>query len=484
MRPPSDRRALRLAPLSPIHVGTGNDLDWMRALVTPKDRLLHRFDPRGLPLKPEQLRSFEALGQAALHDAVADPVGFIGRAQQQLKAVEREIRAGATSRSGVLCRLAERLESMTGTTRGAARAPRDVAQTLAVAEMVFDLRSGLPILPGSGLKGALRTAALAALETNGRTDQEGVAYEKSLGFPGFAEDPFSHVAVDDVRFGPTARSAVLVARNVKRRPRDDRPTSSLPVNVVALLPGGIPGALELRLVPRGGNTTGSQPVLDDLLDQCHRFHRDLWSAQKADLDRHASEWWMQAMNHLVNQAGPDERCALVRIGKFGTAESKTTSARAIRVRAPKSESHKLPEGTTFWLAGDHDDRRGIPFGWALLEWGDGKSLAAELAEKFQSEKPWADVTLPASFGTAVAATGSTLSIPLGHSGEEIARMEALLVQNKLSEDFLKSVIRRAGDFPDSADRVAIRDWIAPRLAQLVRQSFRRAPIEAALKKLG
>ncbi|TXG83035.1 MAG: hypothetical protein E6R12_09865 [Sphingomonadales bacterium] len=459
-----ERLPLRLIPLSPIHVGTGEVLNWTEAVVDAEHRQILRFRPEDLAagLPASERAKLDKLGEYALRDDF-EVARFIGQAQQFLKSNIRQLRRISYSRSAITADLARDLDSRTGVSRSAT-ANCGTVQALEISEAMLDPRSGRPMLAGSGIKGALKTAWLD--------------YISPRQLPGFHEDPFSQIMLEDFISGPAASTAILIANNVKRRPRavGSAAPPSLPVKVVAIVPGPhavFSGALRVRIRQSTTGPTVIRPA--ELLKHCHDFHSALWRFHLPYMAHHAPSWWLQAIDSLLNE-GPRSDLALVRVGKFCTAEAKR-----IRVRVSRSEHRDLGAGTTFWMAGDSEPRNRLPFGWALLLWG--ATPAPSIIERIATEHPWQTllsraVTTPAGDEQAVAEqpTDDAALHP------ELRNMQALFSQGSLHENYLKNELKRAQNY-DSEKRSAVRDWVQQHYKQVVPQKFKHKPIEDLLARL-
>ena len=456
-----DRRPVRLTPLSPIHIGTGDDLDWTSCVLDKKNKQIVAFDSRNLALNEPDRRKLAALGEMALGEQF-NPADFVRKAQQFFKGhVEAALRARSAT-FAVMPEVLNKLDQLTGV--GWPRADHAAVQAMNIARAAVDPRTGRPMIPGSGVKGALRTSWV--YHNNGEPKGK------------FQDDPFSQVAVEDFISAAPLRSAIVHARNVSRA--KDRENENLALRLEAIVPGEATffrGAFR-RLV-RNPDAHGFS--LEELLTTTQKFHRGHWDEQLPQMRSRADPWWIEAMEQLVEKL--TDKAILVRIGKLCTAESKTVNDRKITVRISRAQTEKLTHGTTFWLAGDEKDPKGLPFGWALLEPEHDCGHAQELLAAFKANGPWLclDLVETAPIGSSrnVAATVVVLT-----PGETIIQdLRTKFDARQLSEDYLKSAVNQAVKLESSDERQAVRTWIEAHYKEVVRQAFRHKNFEAFLSKL-
>jgi CRISPR-associated protein Csm5 len=465
-----DRRPVRLTPLSPIHIGTGDDLDWTSCVLDKAGKQIVAFDSRRLDLNERDRCKLDALSGKALGDQF-DPANFVREAQQFFKGqAEAALRAQCAT-FAVMPRVLDKLDQLTG--KGLFGTDRKVVQMMNIARAAADPRTGRPMIPGSGVKGVLRTSWVdGMLHTSWVDSTKGEPKGK------FQDDPFSQIAVEDFVSAAPVRSAIIHARNVSRA--EDRENENLALRLEAIVPGeatSFRGAF--RRLDRNLGVPGFS--LEELLAATQKFHRGHWDEQSPQMRSRADPWWMEAMERLVGKL--NDEAILIRIGKLCTAESKTVKNREITVRISRSKTEERLDGTTFWLAGDEGKSKGLPFGWALLEPEHDCGRAQELLAAFKANGPWRCLdlveTAPVGSSRNVAAAVTVLT-----PGKTIIRdLQTKLGAGHLSEDYLKSAINQAVKLESSAERQAVRTWIEAHYREVVRQAFRHKNFQAFLSKL-
>ena len=461
-----DRHEFRLTPLSPIHIGTGDDLDWTRCVLDKKNNQVIAFDSHQLRLGNEAQKTLAKLGERAL--GVTHVSQFMREAQQFFKQQIVAAQQAQIASYAIMPKLIERLDQLTGTI--GTRNDRDVAQEMNIARAAYDPRRGLPFVPGSGIKGALRTGWVYKNggEPNGK----------------FAKDPFSQIAVEDFMPQKSMRTAIVLAQNMKRNASKPVATKGIPLRVEVILPGSdvaFDGAI--RSMKRNREIYHFNHL--ELLAIVHSFHLHHWEEQLPEMEKRADKWWIQAMTALVKNL--NGKAVLVRLGKFCTAESKTRADREISVKVSKSRYEIQSHGTTFWLASDEGENKGIPFGWALLEPRGEKSIAADLLEDFLAYEPWKNLKLPAPLIVRREPEPIHLAIMPEVAlslGEAMVRdLQAKFKSGQLNSEYLKSSATRATGFPDGGERRKVGEWLEEHYSKVEKRTFKHEPFKALLRKL-
>ncbi|MCS6987684.1 MAG: RAMP superfamily CRISPR-associated protein [Sphingomonadaceae bacterium] len=386
MTRPLVRHPVVLTPLSPIHIGSGEELDWTRAVPDPARSQLMVFDPLRLTLTDQALNQMEQVIQGGQADSVI-------RLQRILSANFRLLEQGEVGRLDLTQTEYGRIRDRFGRNVQANQpGAGQVANEIAIARHALT-PEGQPYVPGSSLKGALRTAEVARRDGAPRgegprpvdetTDRGKPVWhdpaDRLLGR--FADSPFARLFVSDLVPAQRFRGLVAEVRNERRRPVEGRGPKGVPVRV-ELIPPFIAGALRGDIREHGvrGEKDRDQKFLavGDLLRTAHAFHLRLFDFFKGELeraDRNLPPGWLGAVRQLlaeeaVASAIREGRAALVRLGKFCSAESKTVEWRAVRIpQAARTGGQEwVLHPYTLWLA-DLGAYR-LPLGWALIELAD------------------------------------------------------------------------------------------------------------------
>lgn len=400
---------LAVTTLGPVHVGTGDDYDPTGYVV--QDRTLYVFDPAraARTLAPDELeRLGQTVGGAAGADMLRKVQAFVhDNAAALVAAASHAIPVAegvAALYAGRVGRVAQREES-----------GRQILNKLGIARTFANPHDHRPILPGSSLKGAIRTALLDAVNDGQRLEPaekslldsprpgEQARAHRSLQQrlfdyrPGkFELDPMRLVQLSDAGYKDEdglPGTEVLFAVNRKKEAvfKDGQELLSqaergnlyqILESVPALRYRAFTGQLNIQRVEEATAAEGKLPRRDlrwtaaHVVAACNRFYRPLFEEDTEQLRERGflAENWAEVIERL--RPGIEERLErgeafLLRVGRHSGAEALTLDGvRHVRImRGRGEEAAYLPHAKTWWLAtGDTDDRRYlVPYGWVLVE---------------------------------------------------------------------------------------------------------------------
>jgi len=364
-----ERYRLRLEPLSPIHIGSGEAIEPHEYVLEPRGDggVLSVLD---MPALLTDLGDRERASFMAAVDT------------SRLTAVRRWIQDHADPKRHARCRV-----SVAPGVFGAIRQHIDDPRRAGEIELLTrDAASGLAVLPGSSIKGAVRTAIvdtlaredsdqgklLAVCERGGR--RAGANFEATvLGhaedrhgrtFANLNRDPLRQVAFSDLQL---PRDSSYITRVKIRRQAGDISDAD-PSGIViyrevtwgAVLGQDVVFDGECRFFPglNDRNVMGSDKVLPRHIDVvelcrcCNAFYRPrLEQEAETFLD---SQWRDRLLQELQPLADDDRRTCLIRLGRHSHFE-------CVTVGAPFH--HPPPKG--FGKTRSYD-RGVLPLGWARL----------------------------------------------------------------------------------------------------------------------
>ncbi|MBU0698717.1 MAG: type III-A CRISPR-associated RAMP protein Csm5 [Proteobacteria bacterium] len=245
-----------------------------------------------------------------------------------------------------------------------------------------------PYIPGSAIKGALRTAYLNTMAKmkkvpTPRGKSAAKDLEKTLLDGGaFETDPFRLVKISDFRPIGEIRTKIVYAVNEKKKPSKFEARG--PYQILEVVQ---PGALfegEIAVdTPQTKECIKTPVSIQKLLDSCTQFFR---KEKKREDD---------ALNQIQIsgvQVSENEDAVLIRLGRHSGAESMTIEGhRNIKIMTGRGQRDRYENhATTFWLASDEQKptvKENLhPFGWAEM----GK-VNAFLAKEFKEKKKgWED----------------------------------------------------------------------------------------------
>ena len=387
-------RKLWITPLSPVHMGT--DEDYVPTGYVIDDGALHEFDHRALENLPvaERHKLDGMLAGKANTEMLKRVQAFFHHNREWL------IPAAVN-----LVPVSEEMEKLYKARVGkAANIERDGKQVLHALEI--ERAAYHPVdrrlyLPGTGLKGAIRTALLDAVnagqdtrhgERNRDLQQRLFRYTMR----DLYKDPMRLVQVGDCawRAEDALNSAeILFAVNRKKRPVRKNgellASQAEKQNLHQLLECATP----FRFRAFQGHLNIAEPVgvegredalpelrfsFGEIATACNRYFRPIFERETRLLRErgYLDSRWRETVERLLGDEDLARRLAandafLLRVGRHSGAESVTLNGvRSIKIMQGKGEKPSWEEEPkTLWLAtADQQDQRYLrPFGWLLVE---------------------------------------------------------------------------------------------------------------------
>jgi len=394
-----ESRRLLISTLSPVHVGCGEDYDPTRYVI--EDDTLYEFEPGAA------LAMLNAQDRDQLLKIVSSPAN--DRMLQQVQAFfyhhRQTLIPTASRRVPVGPKMVAFYQKRIGKTVQLEGDGSQLLNRLEIERTFFNPANGVPVLPGSSLKGALRTALLDGLN-HGQplvSDQErSLALQQRLfRYNRFEQDPMRLVHLMDAAFEDEADAGSELRFAVNRRRKAPKPgensaQSQAEQRGLYRLLECVPAA---RFRVFAGRLTVQQ--VDDIHDErsrlpalplrwntrqiaaaCNRFYRPQLETELKQMQErgYLDGNWVALLGRLL--AGPvGERlnrneAFLLRVGRHSGAESVTLDGvRNIKILLDKDKEtgkqrfEYRATGTSWWLsASDIQDRAGmLPFGWLLVE---------------------------------------------------------------------------------------------------------------------
>ncbi len=400
---------LAITPLSPVHLGTGQDYEPTGYVIA--DGALFEFDGlAALDALPETER--QQLGK--ILDGAPTPAmlrqvqSFFYRNRERLIAVSRRVvRINPSMEAFYQDRVGQVAQHETG--------GREVQNRLEIERTAFNPVSGAPILPGSGLKGAIRTALLDH-ENDGRSLPSDLRGDRGANLKlqqalfhyrasKFESDPMRLVRLADAAAAQPDELSTQVhfAVNRKKQPVtvggrlvDSQAEQKGLYQLLECLPPLTPWAFrgQISIQDSAGVQSEHWPDsrlrfdLTDIAAACNRFYRPILDREIELLHERGflDSAWADAVGRLLTgplAASMDaSRAFLLRVGRHSGAESVTLNGvRDIKIMKGRGEPPEyLPYAKTLWLAADEPgQQRGLlPFGWLLIEAFQGEESLPEL----------------------------------------------------------------------------------------------------------
>lgn len=397
---------LSISTLSPVHVGCGEDYEPTNYVIDGET--LYAFDAARL-LASLNDKQREDLNRALDdRDPMLATQRFFYRHQDAAKAI-------ASHSTPVAKAAAQFYAKRIGQVANREDSGGKVINKLEIARTAFNPMNGLPILPGSSLKGAMRTAVLEALrQLQGHarfplSDQDAKNFsaaskaanmmEKDLMDGAFQTDPMRLVKLSDAEFQPGSYKArngkgeeisierkarsILFQANRKKRPNQFESRASIET-LVECIPAGQPRAFHASLnierkARQGQGTPNTQLDWAVLAKACNAFYlaRLEEELQVIETNQYATETWLKnargriAPGGIWGKAIAEGKGFMLRVGRHSGAESVTVDApRKIKIRGAKDQPPAWKDhATTLWLAASETGiKTGMwPFGWVFVQ---------------------------------------------------------------------------------------------------------------------
>ncbi|MCX7988450.1 MAG: type III-A CRISPR-associated RAMP protein Csm5 [Thermodesulfovibrio sp.] len=239
-----------------------------------------------------------------------------------------------------------------------------------IPKTFYNLYSGLPIIPGTSIKGSIRTAYVEGLlkEKGDIKNYRGQRYneiEEDLLRGKIKTDPFKLLKVSDFEPEDKIETEIIFQLNVRKLNNISRETLSVPIEVIPknnVFKGTI--SIEKPL-PRSG--IKRELELMDILSKTHYHYAGIFT-REIDLKKVKGFSLPEISNFKENFR---KKYFLLRIGKHSGAEAVTWEGlRQIKVRTREGR-RTMESPTTIWLASKQKKPSNLtqtmPFGWTVLE---------------------------------------------------------------------------------------------------------------------
>ncbi|MDR0736260.1 MAG: type III-A CRISPR-associated RAMP protein Csm5, partial [Zoogloeaceae bacterium] len=383
------RQKVALTPLSPIHVGCGEDFEPTNYLIDAEQELLYGFDPSQAILSEALAKKLAELGEKGNWLAIQE---FFREHQEHFKPLAHVLIPVA---GGVAADYRKNI----GKVANVEADGRQVINRLSIERHIHSRNT--PYIPGSSLKGVLRTAWMDRLnDKQPVTDKDekinSTKLARRLLKGDFATSPLRLLKVGDLMPVGEMDKSILYAVNRYKRPKADadKKPRGITIRKECILPGqyrtlmgeitiqslGGKGILnsEKRNVPQ----QDMHPNLVQIAKDCNAYHLPRLCAELAEMDETGlvNPDWKSAIERLLKESTLADRlesgqAMLVRIGRYSGAENKTLSEVAdIKIMLGKDETGRQQheyrhKTTTYWLSAQtaDDQKHMLPFGWAILE---------------------------------------------------------------------------------------------------------------------
>ena len=412
---------LALTTLSPIHIGCGEDFDPTNYVID--DGVLYGFDPSRAVLNELQTsRLTDAANRASL-------LGI----QKFFKDHVQIFKAQADTLIPVSSGVATVYEQRVGRAANVEASGNQVFNQLFIERTMHTGRQSQPYIPGSSFKGAIRTAMLDHLNLERRPSRDDNVQKgtpkleaRLLGHGDepnkFERSPLRLLKVADLmpvtHTEPARRVMFGVNRKKKQVPKDgiELQPKDIAARKECILHGQyrafVADAVLASLSPHTDSKTTPAPELrpadfKTIAKQSNNYNQVRLRREMGVLDccGLVNPAWKRSIELLMAGALGKKLISgdafLIRLGRYGGAESKTLSGEGvanIKIMGAKGQPPTFESSTkTVWLAAEQENEQKhlLPFGWAVVEIdpqeGDSPELKAWCAEQAKGRPDMAKI---------------------------------------------------------------------------------------------
>lgn len=377
---------LSISTLSPVHIGCGEDYEPTNYVMD--EQCLHYFDVFGLAdvLSDDDRKKLDQINQSK-SPLLSLQKFFFDRKEKLIphKTFSRFVAYG----------LYEKYNKVIGKAANIEADGKQVVNAFGIARTAHNSHSGMPIIPGSSLKGSIRTALLNKRNEGNPTTLKHKELEKDLLNGAFETDPMRLLKMGDAMFTHHEKSLlprIAFENNVKRiPPKAGKPTRQLLSLMREVIPAFNANSFEAELSIQNllGIKNDTTPKLGlsaaGVAKACNNFYLNIF---KKELVRFSArgclqQAWAQKAQTLLELLTPfieTDTGMVLRVGRHSGAESVTLDGvRSIKIiKGPGKTPGYESQVTTDWLAGDQEKSEVnlMPFGWVFVDLGLPEMAAA------------------------------------------------------------------------------------------------------------
>lgn len=383
----------RLSTFGPLHLGAGTDYYPTGYVI--KEGYLHAFSEQAL------LQGLGASGVSQLAQlAEKGNEESLLNIQNQIHASAEKLLPLASHSVWVTPGIAAFYSSRVGKVAQRESGGRGVQNKLQIQRTFSNPHNHQPVIPGSAIKGAIRTAWLDFLNQgkapmrDPRNKRDGKESNQSLQKrllenEGVTDDPFSLLKISDAPYQHAdgiAPTEIWFSISRKRKQRPDRSPQGVQNLLECIGPWRAQAfSFDIRFMNgsrKERKTSVKAPATcDELTRICNAYYLPKLKRELEELGEREgyfdAHWLAQLQKLLAGELGQalaDGKSMLLRIGKHSGAEDKTLNgARQIEIKTGKGKQSEYRDSTTeIRLAAQQtgDLKNLLPFGWVLVELSD------------------------------------------------------------------------------------------------------------------
>ena len=358
MKPFIQSHNVYLTPLSPIHIGCGEDFEPTNYIID--NETLFNFEPSHLMLNERE--KTDLLNAVNRLDLLAIQRFFLNHKDKAI--------ANSEYFADVAEGLAQDYKNRVGKVSQRESDGNKVINNLSIERTAFLPLQHLPYIPGSGFKGALATALLDQAhqaKNNPKVNAKDHSHLLKEYIGEFEKSKLRHVKFSDFIPQSLAESKVYYSLNFKKKlGKTDGKGRAMALRRECISMGQYRAFQSQLTLTKSQNTFS----LTELIDALKKFYLPVFKKEMELLQTRnlVSVQYVKLLEKLISLPN----VALIRLGKNG-ADSKTYQGENIAKIKIMGANGTPPifkdSSTTVWLAGTSNTQQTdlLPFGWALIE---------------------------------------------------------------------------------------------------------------------
>lgn len=385
------RHKVYLTPISPIHIGCGEDFEPTNYVID--EGVLYHFEPSNLNL--DKTKRQELLNKANSMDLLAIQRFFLNNKNL------------ATTQAHYFADVSEGINQIyqqrIGKVAQRESNGKEVIAKLEIERTAYQPYFGLPFIPASSVKGALMTVFLdqkhQAKNNPKIRDPRKEAKKLTQEYIGEYQDSLGrYIKFGDFSPNENVQSKIYFAVNYKRKlDENGKPIIRITSQREAIYSGQYRAFCSDLVVGKVGKDLKERfrdisLTKTEIIRALNQFYLPIF---KQELDKLIELGlvnldWAESVLSLVSNC----HIALIRLGKNGS-DSKVYQGKGVAQIKIQKLNKNLERATTYWLAANNKKSTAglLPFGWALLEF--------DPASENETLKQWCDKQPKSTFNKQV-----------------------------------------------------------------------------------
>lgn len=382
-----ESKAVQITTLSPVQLGSGEDFYPTNYVITD-DGWLHHFDELALSyaLKGNLSKLSNALESQRGDDMILSIQRLIREYSKDLsKLAFYSLPVSRGFFSFYKSRIGQVAQRETGNRR--------VVNRLQISRTFIHPHKHVPVIPGSALKGAIRTAIVNELAQRKLAELKRLAsdgqgskkvQEKVLSYSRVNEDPMKFFKVSDAEYQHSyLPTEIMFSVSRKRKPKANyEPAEGVSTYMEVISPYRFQAfTSDLRFVEAFDHkqNTAIPTSFAEVAKVCNAYYLPKLKFELEQLSQEANYLdsdYVKAVNDLLASEWETmlkaNKIFVLRLGKFSGAQDKTLDGlKRIKILTPKDQpNEERSETTEVRLAAEIDSKQKyglLPFGWVLVQ---------------------------------------------------------------------------------------------------------------------